>query len=256
MVAFADGDPVYADVFERLDLHDDEERCGLPDTELFEPLPGRYLVGYGEPPGDDHLALLGSLARVRWVFAQLRLIEVETQQAEAVSALPGVAGVVPAWKSLGSTRRVVVGLNAMCIFAARQASDDEAAYRHPPGLGYPVLTGRDGRVELDLDRELELSTPPALIPVINMSLRTTSVGFPTAAGDIANLATLGASSDVLVVVAAGNCGDTAPRPCRHGRGRSGCSAWERPTMLTGRGSLPTRAGGCRAPTWSRSAGPS
>jgi hypothetical protein len=218
MADFADGDPVYADVFERLDLHEDEERCGPPDPDLFEPLPDRYFVSYREPPGAEDLALLGGVARIMWVFRQLRLIEVETKQAEAISTLPGVVGVVTALKSVGSTRKLAVGLNALCTFASRQAADDDAAYRHPAGVGYPVL--RDGT--LDLDRECELPTPPALIPVVNMSLGTTTVGHPSVAGDIVNLATLGASSEVLVVVAAGNCGDY---------GADSMSAWAQPEWV-------------------------
>src|SRR5207253_840396 len=114
------------------------------------------------------------------------------------------------------------GLNAVCTFAARQARDEGAVYRHSAGTGYPVLTMRNGSRLLDLDPDLEIATPPALIPVVNLSLGTITLGFPTAMSDIVNLATLGASYEVLVVVAAGNCG---------AHDGDSMSAWARPEWV-------------------------
>jgi hypothetical protein len=75
-----------------------------------------------------------------------------------------------------------------------------------------------------------------------MSLGTTTVGFPTALNDIVNLATLGASAEVLVVVAAGNCG---------AHGADSMSAWARPDWLLSVGATDDPAGTRLAPYSSR-----
>ena len=217
----AGGDPARSDVFARLDRVNQHRRCQAADPAFFEPLPGRYLVAFPSPPVDADLERLASVARVRWLYRALGIAEVETTDVKALQALAGLVGVVPAWSTVGATRGVVVGLNALCSFASRQASDPDAPYRHPRGIGYPVVVSADSAGQLELDPGTDLPTPPALVPVVNVSLGTTSVGFPTALNDAVNLATAAASSHVLVVVAAGNCG----------RAADSMSAWARPDWV-------------------------
>lgn len=238
----AEGDSYYPGVFARLDHVVGAGRCDAPDPVLFEPLAGRLLVAFESPPDDDMLAALGAVAPVRWLYRQLGIAEVEGADEAALEALPGIALVRHAWNMVPSTRRLAVGLNALCTFASRQASDLDAFYRHPAGIGYPVITSRDGRQELDLDPETELPTPPALLPVVNMSLGTISVEFPTAANDVVNLATAAASSQVLVVVAAGNCGE---------RVGDSMSAWARPPWVLSVGAVDDADGIAIAPYSSR-----
>lgn len=182
------------------------------------------------------------MTRVRWLYRQLGIAEVEATDEAALAALPIIAGVTPAWSTVGTTRGLAVALNAICAFASHQAGDPHAFFRHPSGIGYPVITSRDGRKELDLDPATELVTPPALVPVVNMSLGTISVEFPTAANDIVNLATAAASSQVLVVVAAGNCGE---------RPGDSMSAWARPEWVLSVGATDDADGTRIAPYSSR-----
>lgn len=234
------GDPVPPgppDLVARLDEVRSGEPCGPPDPGLFAPLAGRWLVAFAGPP-DGRLdeaaeASLGRLGRLRWVYRQLHLAEVDADDGSALAGVPGVVGVTPAWRTVGATRGVVVGLNALCAVAAQQATDPGAYYRHPPGIGYPVVRADGTRALLDLDPTLELPTPPALIPVVNLSLGTTTVGFPTAMNDLVNLATGAASGQVLVVVAAGNCGR---------RPGDSLSAWARPPWVLSVGAADDEAG--------------
>lgn len=215
-------DPIYPGVFARLDHDEGAVRCDAPDPVLFEPLGGRMLVTFKEPPDDEALAQLATVASARWLYRQLGIAELEATDEAALAALPTIASVTTAWNTVGTTRGLAVGLNALCTFASHQASDPNAFYHHPSGIGYPVITTRGDRKELDLDPATELMTPPALVPVVNMSLGTISIEFPTAANDIVNLATNAASSQVLVVVAAGNCGE---------RSGDSMSAWARPDWV-------------------------
>ena len=216
--------------------------CDAPNPALFEPLAGRHLVAFASPPDDQDLARLGAVARVRWLYRQLGIAEAEASDATGLETLPNIVGVTPAWSTIGATRGLAVGLNALCALASHQASDPSAFYRHPSGIGYPVITSRNGRRELDLDPATELVTPPALVPVVNLSLGTTSVEFPTAANDIVNLATAAASSQVLVVVAAGNCGERAV---------DSMSAWARPEWVLSVGATEDAQGTRIAPYSSR-----
>jgi hypothetical protein len=222
------GDPTFSGAISRLDHAEASRRCGSPNPLLFEPLAGRFLVAFDRSPDADALVQLGTVGRVRWLYRELGIAEVEATDADALGALPAIALVTPAWSAIGTTRGVAVGLNALSIFASRQAGDPNAFYRHPPGIGYPVISYRNDRQELDLDPTIEFVTPPALLPVVNMSLGTVSVGFPTAANDIVNLATAAASSRVLVVVAAGNCGE---------RDGDSMSAWARPQWVLSVGAV-------------------
>lgn len=238
----AGGDTAYPGVFERLDYVVGTGRCRAPDPVLFEPLAGRLLVAFESPPDEDTLARVRAIARVRWLYRQLGIAEVEGDDKAALEAPPGIALVTHAWNAVGSTRGLVVGLNALCTFASHQASYPDMFYRHPPGIGYPVMTSRDGRRELDLDPAMELATPPALLPVVNMSLGTISVEFPTAVHDVVNLATAAASSQVLVVIAAGNCGK---------REGDSMSAWARPEWVLSVGAVDDAEGTIIAPYSSR-----
>lgn len=239
----AGGDTAYPGVFARLDHVVGAGGCGAPDPVLFEPLAGRLLVAFESPPDENTLAGVRAVAHVRWLYRQLGIAEIEGDDKAALEALPGVVLVTHAWNAVGSTRGLVVGLNALCMFASRQTSDPDVFYRHPPGIGYPVITARDGRRELDLDPDMELATAPALLPVVNMSLGTISVEFPTAFHDVVNLATGAASSQVLVVVAAGNCGKREVV--------DSMSAWARPEWVLSVGAVDDANGTIIAPYSSR-----
>lgn len=217
----------------RLDVVPLAERCGAPDLAATTPLPGRHLVAFGAPPDDHALALLSAVGRVRWLYRLLGIAEVDAADPAPLAEVPGVVGVVPAWSSVTETRGVVVGLATVCGMAGYQAGDPEAPYRHAPGIGYPIITDQDGRHLLDLDPTLELPTPPALVPVVNLSLGTTAVGHPTASNDVVNLATAAASGHVLVVVAAGNCGEQPG---------DSMSAWARPAWVLSVGATDDEAG--------------
>ncbi len=229
----AAGDPLDVDVVSRLDRAGGSSACRTVDPALLEPLPDRYVVVFAGPPDDGDMERLRAVARVRWLYLQLGLAEIDTEDESSVSALPAVAAVVPAWRTIGSTRGVVVGLSSLCAFAANQAGDLRAPYRHPDGIGYPVIADREAGKELDLDPTTALETPPALIPVINISLGTTSIGFPTSPNDAVNLATAAASGQVLLVVAAGNCGSSADDTL---------SAWARPDWTLSVGATDDEAG--------------
>ncbi len=206
-------------------------------------LDGRYLVAFGGPPDDTAVAGLAAAGRLRWLYRQLGLVEVDATEPDALARVSGVVGVTAAWKTVGATRGLAVGLNALCAFAANQATNPDAYYRHPAGIGYPVLVaGHGDRQQVDLDSSLDLPTPPALIPVVNMSLGTTTVEFPTALNDLPNLATGAASSQVLVVVAAGNCGQ---------RPGDTMSAWARPDWVMSVGATDDAEGTRLAPYSSR-----
>lgn len=242
----AAGDPVHPGVLGRLDLVGQGGPCGAADPAWFEPLAGRHLVVFNRPPDDDALARLTAAdARVRWLYRQLGIAEVDASEELGFATLGAMADVVPAWSTVGTTRGLVVGLNAVCAFASKQATDLEAFYRHPTGIGYPVITSHHGEKELDLDSATELETPPALVPVVNLSLGTLALNFPTAANDIVNLATAAASGQVLVVMAAGNCGE---------RPGDTMSAWARPEWVLSVGAV-ADASGTRTASYSSRGNP-
>ncbi|ROR93380.1 subtilase family protein [Salana multivorans] len=256
-------DPVFPDLVAPLtiDLLDDGEpvgRCAPPDPRALEPLPGRVLVAY-EPSleaandvdddADQLLARLGRIGHVRWLYRGLRLAEVDRPQSQPAPGrhgkpdpppppVPGVVGVVPAWATVGTARGIVVGLGAVCAFAERQAGDPDAFYRHHPGIGYPVIRTDGDRPVVDLDPSIDLPTPPALVPVVNVSIGTTRVPYPTAPNDIVNLATAAASAHVLVVIAAGNCGAAADDAATGDT----MSAWARPDWVLSVGATRDEAG--------------
>ncbi|MEO5678173.1 MAG: S8 family serine peptidase, partial [Acidimicrobiales bacterium] len=95
---------------------------------------------------------------------------------------------------------------------------------------------------LDLDPTLDWPAPPAIIPVVNMSVGTDTPTYPYVTNDIVNLATFGASRHVLVVLSAGNCGRA---------GNGSMSAWALPTWVLAVGASEDRTGAVLADYSSR-----
>ncbi|GAA1185160.1 hypothetical protein GCM10009584_28960 [Ornithinimicrobium humiphilum] len=228
----------------RLDLLS-SSRCDTFDASTLNVRPGRHLLAVEQGLTEEVQRELAGLGAVRWVYEQLGILEIDCDDPEPVRAVLGVVGCVPALATVDRTRGVVVGLDALAAFAARQANDDGALYRHPPGSGYPVLRENGIEAQLDWGPDLELPTPPAIVPVVNLSLGTLAVGFPTTTSDAVNMATAAASGEVLVVVAAGNCGD---------QGEDTLSAWARPEWVLSVGATED-ADGTRIAAYSSRGGP-
>lgn len=198
----------------------------VPDPASLRASATRYLV-VPHPPAvaprpDEATTLVDRLGRVVEVvrsYDPLLLVEVDgtPESMSQVQGWPDVAGVYPALGNLGSARSFALGLSTLSRIAQAHRSQTIPVpfagipVGAPPG--YPALRPRgDGRWEATLDESTSWPTAPAIIPVVNLSVGPSSVGFPFLANDIVNIATFGASAELLVVVAAGNCGELGMSP--------------------------------------------
>jgi hypothetical protein len=127
----------------------------------------------------------------------------------------GVKSVLPAMKAGPTIRRIVEGLDIMTFMARLQNAgrlQPEAFGGREQGaeLKYPILrTAEDTSWSLDHTNGRDWPAGPAVLPVVNMSFGPRPSNYPYLDNDIVNLATAAASDRMVVVMAAGNCGQLA-----------------------------------------------
>lgn len=189
-------------------------------------------------------------ATVRRVYRTLPIIEVDmmADRVPNVTALEGVMEVLPALAVIDRTRTIAIGLDFLSTVAARQETGTATGLLggiapHGPG-GYPVVEHDGTGWIVSSDPGIVRPAPPAILPVINMSIGTHSVTYPSVKNDIVNLATLGATTHSLLVVAAGNCGGVP--------GES-LSAWAQPAWVLAVGATEDETGTVLAAYSSRGA---
>ncbi|WP_372593844.1 S8 family serine peptidase [Actinotalea sp.] len=167
---------------------------------------------------DAHVVAMG-LRRRRYRALPVLEVDAGPDRAAELAALPGVISVLPPLEVIDASRTFAVGIDLLLAIARTQHAG------HGPGTiggtdgsgGYPVLTRPSGGgLQLDVDPDLVWPTAPALLPVLNLSVGPSAVDFPVVMNDLVSVATLTASQELLVVVAAGNCGAS---------GQGSMSAW-------------------------------
>lgn len=160
----------------------------------------------------DAIRALGVRARPYRVVPVVE-IEATPELALQVGSLPGVERVLPALGVLDGSRRFANGIDVLLQVARAQHTENDARLLFAgrtagDAHGYPVYSRDSG---LDVDTGLDLPAPPALVPVINLSAGPASPAFPFLLNDLVNIATFaGSLADVLLVLAAGNCGTHGP----------------------------------------------
>jgi hypothetical protein len=148
------------------------------------------------------------------------------------------AVVLPLLAKSAARRRVAIGIDYLVRVARLHMAggDPELFGGREPGdrLGYPVLTGGPGRWGIELDERLDWPAPPIVLPVINISVGPPTPRMPAVDNDIGLLAIrLAAAQNILMVLAAGNCGQL---------GADSMQAWARPAYVLAVGATDDAAG--------------
>lgn len=196
-----------------------EDCARPPDPRAVEASRTHYLVVV-EPGADPIVVERGVTVTHR--YDHLSILEVDTtaEVAYALQARPGVIKVVPALGNVDRARSFAVGLDLVTGIAVEQRNQTRPALyggrEVGSPIGYPVLTRIDAGWTLEPDPALDWPAPAAIIPVVNVSVGPSSAAFPFLANDIVNLATMAAAREVLMVVAAGNCGELGVSPWARG----------------------------------------
>ncbi|MBT2551268.1 S8 family serine peptidase [Arthrobacter sp. ISL-65] len=171
------------------------------------------------------------------------MIEINSNpdQAQHIQRIPGVEKVIPALGALEQSRTFANGIDVLLHIARAQdaGNRDGLLFRGRAvgdAQGYPVYLPDRG---IDFDDELDWPSPPALVPVINVSAGPASPDFPFVGNDIVNIATrAGLIARVLFVLAAGNCG---------AQGAGSLSAWARAPWVLSVGATVDETGTKLAP---------
>jgi hypothetical protein len=211
----------------------------MPNPTSVSPSSSRFLVILTSASAMDPGELQGLGVDVHLVqrYNTLPLLEVEAtpERAQTLLALPGVDAVFPALGNADAARLFAVGFDLLGKLAATQR---QMLPQAPFGgtttedvTGYPILVAQDdGRWLIEPDASARWPTPPAVLPVLNLSVGPKSATYPFAPNDLVNVATFAASKEMLVVVAAGNCGTL------------GMSAWATPTWVLAVGATSDKEG--------------
>ncbi len=190
--------------------------CGqLPDPSATAPLPDQFLVILNDAAQLDPTTLPPSLTVVRQ-YDSLPLIEVNgpVESLAGVEALPAVMKVLPSLGCAEQSRGFAIGFNALTRIARlhrTMPSHGFGGIERGSGAGYPVVRGHGETMTVVTDHAIDWPAPPAILPVVNLSVGPKSASFPFLANDVVNVASFAAAREMLVVVAAGNCGQAGER---------------------------------------------
>lgn len=221
--------------------------CALtPRVSSVTPSATHFLVVFdADMPGViERIEEAGTISHKRVVLPVLEL-ETDSQRAAALMQAPGIMAVLTALGGLPSSRTLAHGFDLLCGISRMQHEQvSELRYggrSKGEAAGYPSVVHTDSGMVFNDDGD-DWPAPPALVPVINFSVGPVSVKHPYLANDLVNIATMLSAHHVLVVLAAGNCGEL---------GESTMSAWARAPWVLAVGATSDEEGTILAPYSSR-----
>lgn len=149
---------------------------------------------------------------VTYQLVPLARFEGNSVSAQLMMSVEGVVAVVPELQGSDATETLVQGFDDLMAVELYQrvsqagASDVVGGITATGGGGYPTIQ-YETPPKLIPDGAARQATAPALMPVLNFSVGPSSPSYATRTDDPVNLATLAASVEQLIVVAAGNDGE-------------------------------------------------
>lgn len=183
-----------------------------PRVSSITPSTTRFLIVF-DPNVPGALERIEKMGPVSHRYMLLPIVELETD-ADSAASLEGQAGIraaLPALGGLAGSRTVASGFDLIFGLATTQ-NNQRTVQRYGGRLpgdpdGYPILVEDDSGWRIGDDPDADWPATAALIPVVSLSVGPRSASHPFLMNDLVNIATLLASYEMVVVVAAGNCGE-------------------------------------------------
>lgn len=221
--------------------------CSLtPRGTSVTPSATHFLVLFdANTPGvTERIEEAGTVSYKRVVLPVVEL-ETDSERAAALIEAPGIIAVLSALGGLPSSRTLAHGFDLLSSISRMQHEQTfDLRYggrSRGEAAGYPTLVETSSGFVINDDGD-DWPAPPALVPVINLSVGPVSAAHPYLANDLVNIVTMLSAHHVLVVLAAGNCGQL---------GEGTMSAWARAPWVLAVGAASDEEGTILAPYSSR-----
>jgi hypothetical protein len=133
----------------------------------------------------------------------------EAARDRLIELTPGAVGGAQVFARSAAWRSVAIGIDHLIKLAVglREGGPNLIGGREAGVPGYPALIGEPGSWQVVPDQSLDWAAGSLIVPTLNLSCGPPTPRFPLTGHDLGYLAIeLAAAQDILVVVAAGNCG--------------------------------------------------